>query len=159
MPRSGSTRNRRKQVYRGHARRSGASGRSSAPVFSDPSHVISLDRFEVPTKPAFTMSGDEAVLYTESKFMPTLLKEIEDLKTAVRGIAGHLGVRQEAISLRDISDDTARAEILAAFQRAGDRPLYYDDISEQLRIPIDQVARLCDVLISEGVLGAKIADE
>jgi hypothetical protein len=105
------------------------------------------------------MPSGAVFLYTESNLMTSLLKDIGDLKTAVRGIENHLGIGREAISLREIPDDTARAEILTEFQQAGDQPLYYDDISEKLRIPIDQVARLCETLIDEGVLGAKIANE
>lgn len=61
--------------------------------------------------------------------------------------------------MREIPDDDARTEIVSAFQEAGVEPLYYDDLSERLRLPIEQIARLCEVLIAEGVLGEKVADE
>ena len=96
------------------------------------------------------------MVYTESTIMASLLHEIGDLKTATRGIESHLGIGRGAISLREITDDVARAEVLVAFKQAGDEPLYYDDISERLRIPIDQVARVCEALIDEGLLGEKI---
>jgi DNA-binding IclR family transcriptional regulator len=56
-------------------------------------------------------------------------------------------------------DTEVRAELLSAFHAAGDKPLYYDDLSEELRLPIEQVARLCETLIAEGVLGEKLDDE
>jgi hypothetical protein len=102
------------------------------------------------------VTPSEVVSGAEGGLLTSLLKEITDLKVAVRGIESHLGVGQGAISLREMTDDAARAEILSAFQQAGDQPLYYDDISEKLRIPMDQVARLCETLIDEGALGEKI---
>jgi hypothetical protein len=91
--------------------------------------------------------------------MASLLQEVAELKTALRRIEGHLGILGEAISLREVSDDDARAQILSAFQDADDVPLYYDDLSEKLRLPIEQVARVCEALIAEGVLGERVVDE
>ena len=161
MPRSGLMSTRRaKRTDRGHhSRPSGRSVGSGSEAFNTHKNVLSIGRTAVPVSPTLTMSEGTAVLYTESGLMASLLQEIGDLKTAVRRIESHLGIGGEAISLREIPDDDARAQILSAFQGAGDEPLYYDDLSEKLRLPIEQVARLCEVLIAEGVLGEKVADE
>lgn len=113
----------------------------------------------VQARSTLTIPEGTAVVYTESRLMAFLLQEIEDLKTSVHRIEAHLGIGGEAISLREIPDDDARTEIVSAFQEAGVEPLYYDDLSERLRLPIEQIARLCEVLIAEGVLGEKVADE
>jgi len=156
MPRSDSIRNKSRQLDRSHhSRTPSPSGGVGGKAFDASDHVISIDEFKFPDKPML-VTPSEVVSSAEGELMTSLLKEITDLKVAVRGIESHLGVGQGAISLREMTDDAARAEILTAFQQAGDQPLYYDDISEKLRIPIDQVARLCETLIDEGALGEKI---
>jgi hypothetical protein len=161
MPRSGLTSARHgKRTDRGH--HSGPSGRSvgsGGEAFYTSKSILSIDRTAVPVRPTLAIPEGTVVVYTESGLMASLLQEIGDLKTAVRRIESHLGVLGEAISLREIPDDEARTQILSAFQQAGDEPFYYDDLSEKLRLPIEQVARLCEALIAEGVLGEKVADE
>jgi len=134
------------------------SGGVGGKAFDAPNHVISINGFKVPDTPV-QATPSEVGHNAEGGFMAVLLKEITDLKTAVRGIEIHLGIGDGTMSLREIADHAARAEILTAFQQVGEHPLYYDDIAEKLRLPIDQVARLCEAMIDEGVLGEKTADE
>jgi hypothetical protein len=156
---------RTRQSSRSHGSRgagSGGSGRTAYPtgtnlLFKD--KVLYIDRPEVPVSPTSVFPREVPVVYTESSVMNSLLQEISDLKAAVRGIESHLGIARQAITLRQIPDDMARVEILAAFDQAGDDPLYYDDLSEKLCIPIEQASRICEALINEGVIGEKTPDE
>ncbi|MGA7238797.1 MAG: hypothetical protein WBY44_24155 [Bryobacteraceae bacterium] len=119
-----------------------------------------IDKPEVPVvRPTVVFPQGIPVVYNERSFMDSLLQEISELKFAVCGIESHLGIAHQAITLRQVPDDIARAEIIAAFQRAGDEPLYYDDLSEKLCIPIEQASRICEALIDEGLIGEKTPNE
>lgn len=57
------------------------------------------------------------------------------------------------IMLREIPDEVARMEIEQMFEDAT-APLYYDEINERLRLPLEQVVRVCnEQLMPEGLVG------
>jgi hypothetical protein len=88
--------------------------------------------------------------------MAFVLQEVRDLRESIRRIENRLAQEELVIELREgVADDVARQEIIAAFSNAGDSPLFYDELSERLRLPIDQVIRICEALMSEGIVGEK----
>jgi hypothetical protein len=58
-----------------------------------------------------------------------------------------------AQELREVSDDTAREEVAAYFTANTGQTLYYGDIAEALRLPLEQVVGSCQQLIQAGVIG------
>lgn len=52
---------------------------------------------------------------------------------------------------REISEDDAKAEILALFKSA--KPLYYDWIADALNLPLRQVVDVCNALETDGLIG------
>ena len=58
-------------------------------------------------------------------------------------------VEQEAIILRDVSSEQAKAEIEELFRNTTDS-LYYSDIMEQLGIDLELVVSVCSELLDEG---------
>jgi len=156
MPRSET---RTRSNSRSHGSRGAGTGGTGGRAYTATNNVLFIDRPEVPVPPTSVFPHGVSVVYTESSFLTSLLQEIADLRSAVRGIESHLGVARQAIEMRQIDDDVARNEIVAAFHRAGDEPLYYDDLSEKLCIPIEQASRICEALIDEGVIGEKTPHE
>ncbi len=157
MPRS-ELRTRQNSRFHGLPRPGPRGSGGSAYVATN--NVLFIDKPEVPVvRPTVVFPQGIPVVYNERSFMDSLLQEISELKFAVCGIESHLGIAHQAITLRQVPDDIARAEIIAAFQRAGDEPLYYDDLSEKLCIPIEQASRICEALIDEGLIGEKTPNE
>ena len=88
MPRSERKQNRRPEIgARGHSRpaRSGTSAGRAA--YSAPNNVISIDQATL------TIQQETAVVYTEGGLMASVLREIQELKDAVRRVEAHLGIR------------------------------------------------------------------
>jgi len=75
-----------------------------------------------------------------------MLQRLDLLKKMVK-------VSRQVIELREIPDEKAREEVIEMFRKSGHKPLYYSDISEKLRLPLDQVLRICDQLEQEGKIG------
>ena len=57
------------------------------------------------------------------------------------------------VEIQLTSDEEARLRILALFNEHPGSSLYYDDIAEQLRLPLRQTVEICDHLESEGLIG------
>ena len=159
MPRSERKQSRRFDLgARRHSRPSAS--KAGGPAYSGLDRVVSIDRAAIPAdRPTLTLTQNAAFVYTEGGLVASLVQDIRDLKAAVHRIETHIGNGCDPVVLREMPDTEARAELLSAFHAAGDNPLYYDDLSETLRHPIEQVARLCETLIAEGVLGEKLNDE
>jgi hypothetical protein len=81
--------------------------------------------------------------------MQTDLGEIKDL------LKGHLGCVVAGRPQRELSDDDAKAEVLALFGRADEGPLYYDEIADTLDLPLRQVVDICNSLEAGGVIGER----
>ena len=60
---------------------------------------------------------------------------------------------EKVIVLRDISRDQVKREVLELFQR--DKPLFYSDIAELLRLDLATVVEICEELIAEGEVMAR----
>lgn len=95
MPRSERKQNRRPEIgARGHSRpaRSGTSAGGAA--YPAPNNVISINQAAIPaSRPTLTIPQETAVVYTEVGLMASLLREIQELKDAVRRVEAHLGIR------------------------------------------------------------------
>jgi hypothetical protein len=89
--------------------------------------------------------------------MTAVLNEIRDLRESIRRIEARLeSAEAPVINLREgVPADVARQEIIAAFKEAGDSAIFYDDLSDTLRLPIRQVIEICEALMSEGIIGEK----
>lgn len=57
------------------------------------------------------------------------------------------------IEIEEISNEAARDRIVALFGESGASPLFYDDISDRLGIPLRQAVEVCNQLESEGLIG------
>jgi hypothetical protein len=95
MPRSERKQNRRPELgARGHSRpaRSGTSAGGTA--YLAPNNVVSIDQAAIPViRPTQTNQRETVVVYTEGGLTPSVLKEIQELKAAVRRIEAHRGMR------------------------------------------------------------------
>jgi len=108
-----------------------------------------------------------------------VLKGFEDIREAMKGVAAltqkieamqkfndgmlaeirklveHIvGQRTTTIVLRELSHKEARQEILELFQ-SNPGPLFYSDISERLRLDLEQVLEITTELENEGIIGEK----
>lgn len=86
--------------------------------------------------------------------LEAILQELREIRALLENVATRPEEEAEAIQVREIPDQEAREEILRLFREAGTEPLYYSDISERLRLPVEQVVEICSRLEQEGVIGA-----
>jgi len=62
------------------------------------------------------------------------------------------GSNAPEITLEDVDDDEARERIAKLFE-SEPGPLFYDEISERLGLPLQQVVEACNILESGGLIG------
>jgi hypothetical protein len=67
-------------------------------------------------------------------------------------LAAHSGSSDTEIQLEEVGDDEARRRILTLFENSS-ASLFYDDISERLRLPLRQTVEVCNQLETEGLIG------
>lgn len=77
--------------------------------------------------------------------LKALEAEVEALRSEVARLTS---LDAQAVTLRTISRDDAKAEVLALFQSG--RTLYYSDIVGELGIDIDSVVDVCEELEKQG---------
>lgn len=86
-----------------------------------------------------------------------LVAEIARLQRAVAELSQVVLVnsRPNAVSVRQLSDDTAKREIKDLFERRHGEILYPDEVAEELNIDVMQAVRVCEALDREGKIGKK----
>ncbi|MGC9998879.1 MAG: hypothetical protein ABSE21_02155 [Bryobacteraceae bacterium] len=73
-------------------------------------------------------------------------QKLEEILLAVQ----HGGVTE--LEIEDLDDSQARARILELFKESG-VSLFYDQIAEQLKLPLRQTVEICNQLELEGLIG------
>ncbi len=74
---------------------------------------------------------------------------ITEMKTLVEHIVGE---RTTTVSLRVLSDDQAREEMLDLY-RSAEGPVFYSDVAERLQMGLEQVLKIATALEQEGLIG------
>lgn len=85
--------------------------------------------------------------------MTTLRREVQEIREQLDRIESRLPIEDPPIELREISDDDAKREIAALFGARPGQVAYYGDLSDTLRLPLEQVVHACKQLIDERVIG------
>jgi len=62
------------------------------------------------------------------------------------------------IDIEEVESATAREKILSLFNESGG-PLFYDEISERLQLPLRQTVEICNQLEAEGLIGEPTAKQ
>jgi hypothetical protein len=98
--------------------------------------------------------GPAVVPYPEGETMATLTRALQEIREQLDRIESRLATEDhQVIEIREVSDVDARREIVAFFEAHPGQVNYYGDLSDSLRLPLEQVVRACKQLIDEGVIG------
>ena len=155
MPRSSRHSNRLRDQH-GRAERRNQS--ATVPSFSRArvsSNVISVRGGEHGSTPGidFVATRPPSAAHMEGVPVAAFTQALREIKERLQRIEDRLPPEESAVELRDIADDVALKESAAFFAAHAGETLYYSDLSDALRLPLEQVVRICGRLIEEGAIG------
>ena len=90
------------------------------------------------------VAPDMSYLQAWHPLAPDYLRELELYATFLES-----KLPQATISVRSVSDEQAKKEVMAVFDSATGK-LYYSDLEESLNLDYEQVIRVCVTLEQEG---------